>query len=64
MADANQNSRSNLSYHFQYGDKILLSNVTAKKYLHVTEDFHSEVSKNYEVSLCENGEGHAGCVED
>jgi hypothetical protein len=41
-----------------------LSNVTAKKYLHVTEDFHSEVSKNYEVSLCENGEGHAGCVED
>lgn len=63
-ADVEDNNRSNLSYHFQYGDRILLSSVTAKKYLHTTEDFASEASKNHEVSLCENGEGHPGCVED
>jgi len=40
-AEVGDNNRSNLSYHFQYGDKILLSNVSAKKYLHVTEDFPS-----------------------
>lgn len=40
-ADVNDNSRSNLSYHLQYGDKILLSSVAAKKYLHATDDFPS-----------------------
>lgn len=38
--------------------------MTSKKYLHVTSDFDSEVSKNLEVSLCENGEGGPNCDED
>ena len=63
-ADSDANNRNNLSYHFQYGDTIWLSNVSAKKYLHVTDEFPSEISKNREVSLCENGEGLPGCVED
>lgn len=50
-----ESQSSGVSYHFQYGDKILLSNVSFKKYLHATNDFDSEVSKNTEVSLCENG---------
>lgn len=37
MTEPEQNSKANLSYHFMYGDKILLSNVSAKKYLHVSE---------------------------
>ena len=43
---------------------ILLNSTVAKKYLHVTSEFESEISKNYEVSLCDNGDGGPSCAED
>lgn len=59
--DASHNS---LFDHLKYGDQVLLSSCKVKKYLHASKDCESEVSKNFEVSLCENGDGSPSCVED
>lgn len=53
-----------MSYHFRYGDQLLLSNVEAKKYLHLSEDVESPVSKNMEASLCDLDEKRGPCDED
>jgi hypothetical protein len=53
--DGGDGKTVNLSYHFQYGDKILLRNISEGKFLQCS-DYPSEVSKNLEVSLCERGE--------
>lgn len=54
----------NITYHFRYGDSILLSNTKMRKYLHASEEYESEITKNYEVSVCDNGAGSAHCAED
>ena len=53
-----------MSYHFRYGDQLLLSNVEAKKYLHLSEDVESPVSRNMEASLCDYDEKRGPCEED
>lgn len=53
-----------MSYHFKYGDEIVLKNVQTKKMLHLDEDFESPSSKNIEVSLCEQEDGKNPCYED
>ena len=35
-----------------------------RKYLHASEEYESEITKNYEVSVCDNGAGSAHCAED
>ena len=62
--EGEESAPTGVSYHFQYGNSILLTSVAFKKYLHATNDFESEVSKNIEVSLCENGDGGRNCQED
>lgn len=51
-----------MSYHFRYDDQILLSNVDTKKCVHLSEDIESPVSKNMEVSLCDQAD--RPCIED
>lgn len=51
-----------MSYHFRYGDELLISNVDTKKCLHLSDDIDSPVSKNMEVSLCD--ESDRPCSED
>jgi hypothetical protein len=53
-----------MSYHFRYGDDLLLSNVEVKKYLHLSEDVESPISRNLEVSLCDQDARRDPCDED
>jgi hypothetical protein len=51
-----------MSYHFRYGDELLISNVETKKCLHLSDGIDSPVSKNMEASLCDQAD--RPCSED
>jgi dolichyl-phosphate-mannose--protein O-mannosyl transferase len=53
---------ASMSYHFRYGDELLLSHADTRKCLHLSEEVESPVSKNMEVSLCDESE--RCCSED